>query len=75
MDFDGIMQSAAADLVCLSHLVGRLAAMELLSDVSSVYDTQSTSVSEGGIRRGRGDVHQSVPEKVSTLSSCLQVCG
>ena len=56
-------------------LDGRLAAMELLSVVSSVYDTQSTSDSEGGIHRGRGDVHQSEPEKVSSLSSCLQVCG
>ncbi|VAI74602.1 unnamed protein product [Triticum turgidum subsp. durum] len=37
VDFDGIMQSATADL--------------------------STSDSEGRIRRGRGDVHQSEPEK------------
>ncbi|EMS46407.1 hypothetical protein TRIUR3_29480 [Triticum urartu] len=37
VDFDGIMQSAAADL--------------------------STSDSEGGIHRGRGDVHQSEPAK------------
>ncbi|XBI39370.1 hypothetical protein VPH35_124154 [Triticum aestivum] len=37
VDFDGIMQSAAADL--------------------------STSDSEGRIHRGRGDVHQSEPEK------------
>ena len=75
MDFDGIMQSAASDLVSLTHLDGRLATIELLTDVSSLYDTHYTSDSEGGFRRGRGDVHQREPEKVSSLLSCLQVWG
>ena len=52
MDFDGIMQSAAVDLVSLTHHDGRLAAMELLRDVSSLYDTHYTSDSEGGFHRG-----------------------
>ena len=39
MDFDGIMQSAADDLVSYTHLNGRLSAIEPSSNVSFVYDT------------------------------------